>query len=104
MDLAVEIFEIFAPMSNHRPREGSHCFRGNFDWPWSEKLVVGNHEAIIRRFRRFSQIFLLLEKTDIPAAFDVAFADIAEIFRLRAQTHVLFDVVFGDVIAMRFEG
>ena len=100
MYLAVEIFEILAAMSDHRPRERGHRFRRNFDWAGSEKLIVRNHEAIIRRFRRFSQIFLLFEEADVAAAFDVAFTDVLQVFRFRAQTHVFFDVVFGDVIAM----
>jgi hypothetical protein len=86
-------------MSDHRARKRGHRFWRNLDRTGSEKLVVRNHKAIIRRFRRFSQIFLLLEKTDVTAALDVAFVNVFQVLSARFETHVFFNIVLGDVIA-----
>jgi hypothetical protein len=48
MNLAVEIFEIVAPMADHGMREGSERFLGNFDRAWSKKLVVREHEGNVQ--------------------------------------------------------
>src|SRR5260370_6062910 len=48
MNRAVKILKIFAAMSDHRSREGSHCFGGNLNRAGSEKLVVRSHEENVR--------------------------------------------------------
>jgi len=47
MDVALKILKVLAAMTNHRPREGSHCFGGNFDRPRSEKFVVRLHVRML---------------------------------------------------------
>jgi len=43
MNRPVERAEIFAPMSDHRSRESSPRFRGDFDWAGNEELIVWSH-------------------------------------------------------------
>src|SRR6267378_5871302 len=42
---------------------------------------------------------LLLDETDIAAAFDPGHSNSREIFRLGFQPQVFFEIVFGDVVA-----
>jgi len=79
MNIAVEVFKILATVSDHRPRECSDRFRRYFDRARSEKLIVRNHEAIICRFRRFAQTFLLFDEADIAAAFQPGGLDFLDV-------------------------
>jgi hypothetical protein len=45
MNRAVEIFKIFAAMSDHGTRKRGQRFCRNFDRTGNEKLVVGNHRS-----------------------------------------------------------
>jgi len=47
MNIPVEIFEIFAAVTNHRPRKCGHGFRRYFDRPWGEKFIVRLHQRIL---------------------------------------------------------
>jgi YVTN family beta-propeller protein len=49
MDLAVEIFEGLAAMTDHRPRECRHRFFRDLDRAGSEKFVVRLHEVNVQR-------------------------------------------------------
>ena len=96
MDIAIQVFERVAAMSNHRARKRGHGFGGNFDRARCEKFVVLLHEGIIRRFRRFAQTFLFLDEADIAAAFKPGGFDFFDIFGGRAQAQVFFEVVLGN--------
>src|SRR4051812_32043731 len=69
MNVAVEIFEIFAAMADHRSRKSRHRFRRNFDRAGSEKLVVWKHEANVERptpnVQRLSQIAVATSSGDM---------------------------------------
>ena len=48
MNLAVEIFEIVAPMADHGMREGSERLLGDFNRAGNKKLVVREHEENVQ--------------------------------------------------------
>src|SRR5690349_9236389 len=52
MNIAVEVFEILAAVTNHRPRKCGHGFRRYFDRPWGEKFIVRLHQRILIAKRR----------------------------------------------------
>ena len=118
MNIAVEIFERFAAMANHRTREGGESFFRNFDGAGNEKLVVWDHEANVQRstlnVQRSMQgdsrrtyesagetpaLPCLFDETDVAAAFDVAGVNILEVLGFRGETKIFFHIMPRDVIA-----
>ncbi len=108
MNVAVEIFEIFAAMSDHRSRERGQCFRRNLDWAGNEKLVVWKHEENVERRTRLRKGYraaganvqcrvqmaiLFLDEADVAAALDPALLYFGDIVVVQTQAHVLLDIV-----------
>ena len=119
MNVAVEIFESIAAMSDHRTRECGERFLRNFDGARNEKFVVWDHEANVQRstlnVQRSMQSdsrethesagetpalpFFLLDETDVATAFNVAGVNILEVLGFRGETKIFFHIVPRDVIA-----
>ena len=58
MNFAVEIFESFAAMADHRPGKGGQRFLRNFDRAGNEELVVRRHGRILIANKRNCRGFL----------------------------------------------
>ena len=117
MNVAVKIFERFAAMADHRPREGLERFRRDLDRAGGEKLVVRDHgkRSTVRaglanrstfnglKCRRLASgtdtLQSFFNEADVAAAFDPGLLYLRDIVVAQAEAHVLFDIVGGDMVA-----